>query len=175
MVGRGLPSASCLWTEILSPSRTSLWCCCQQPPPGPLPQRWKLIFPAQLLVSNTSSPLNLKQENEDHPPQLLLRAADRGKWEQGNTWRAKRKISLTEAYYPARIFSVVIVHNHCCKIWEGKDHYRMLCLFYFSNTKPRTLCIDLNTQNSLSLNPVLIKISLKSWAWLTSISYILHF
>lgn len=148
MVGRGWPSASCLWTEIVSASRTCSWCCCQQPPPGPLPQCWKLIFPAQHLVSNTSSPLNLKQETEDQPPQLLLRAGDQDKWEQGNTWRTKRKISLSPRlkllYYPISILSVITgVHNQRCKIREGKDYCWMLCLFYFSSTKPRTVYTDL--------------------------------
>lgn len=53
---------------------------CQQPSPGPLPQCWKLILPVEHLVSNTTSPTNVKYENKDHLPQLLLRAADQGRW-----------------------------------------------------------------------------------------------
>lgn len=107
-------------------SRTSSRYCCQQPSSGPLPQCWKLIFPVQHLVSNTSSPLNLKYENEDYLPQLLLRAGDQGKWAAREYMKGQKKKKnspwLKLLYYNRSIFSIIVrVHNHYFKIWEGKD------------------------------------------------------
>lgn len=145
MAGRGWPSASCLWTEIVSPSRTSSWCRCQQPPPGPLPQCWKLIFPAQHLVSNTSSPLNLKQENQTSHHSCFWEQQIRISGSKGvhEGWKEKSPW-LKLLYYPISTSSVITGgHNQCCTIWEGNDHCWILCLFYFSSTNPRTMYIDL--------------------------------